>query len=113
MNYRIIEGTDQISLDDVVRLLKTTYWADKRSREQILKSMENSSCYGIVLEGRSNLDTVALTGESVPRSIGPDDEVLSGCVNLSGVLRVRATKAFGESTASKILDLVENALLSL
>ena len=64
---------------------------------------------GIVLEGRSNLDTVALTGESVPRSIGPDEEVLSGCVNLSGVLRVRATKAFGESTASKILDLVENA----
>ena len=64
---------------------------------------------GVVLEGRSNLDTVALTGESVPRSIGPDEEVLSGCVNLSGVLRVRATKAFGESTASKILDLVENA----
>ena len=64
---------------------------------------------GVVLEGRSNLDTVALTGESVPRSIGPDDEVLSGCVNLSGVLRVRATKAFGDSTASKILDLVENA----
>ena len=64
---------------------------------------------GVVLEGRSNLDTVALTGESVPRSIGPDEEVLSGCVNLSGVLRVRATKEFGESTASKILDLVENA----
>ena len=64
---------------------------------------------GVVLEGRSNLDTVALTGESVPRNIGPDEEVLSGCVNLSGVLRVRATKAFGESTASKILDLVENA----
>ena len=64
---------------------------------------------GVVLEGRSNLDTVALTGESVPRSIGPDDEVLSGCVNLSGVLRVRTTKAFGESTAAKILDLVENA----
>ena len=64
---------------------------------------------GVVLEGRSNLDTVALTGESVPRSIGPDDEVLSGCVNLSGVLRVRVTKAFSESTASKILDLVENA----
>ena len=64
---------------------------------------------GVVLEGRSNLDTVALTGESVPRSIGPDEEVLSGCVNLSGVLRVRVTKAFSESTASKILDLVENA----
>ncbi len=64
---------------------------------------------GVVLEGKSNLDTVALTGESVPRGIGPDDEILSGCVNLSGVLRVRTTKAFGESTAAKILDLVENA----
>ncbi len=64
---------------------------------------------GVVLEGSSSLDTVALTGESVPRSIGPDDEILSGCVNLSGVLRVRTTKAFGESTAAKILDLVENA----
>ena len=64
---------------------------------------------GIVLEGDSSLDTVALTGESVPRSIGKDDEVLSGCVNLSGVLRVRTTKSFGESTAAKILDLVENA----
>ena len=64
---------------------------------------------GIVLEGSSSLDTVALTGESVPRSIGPEDEILSGCVNLSGVLRVRTTKAFGESTAAKILDLVENA----
>ncbi len=64
---------------------------------------------GIVLEGDSSLDTVALTGESVPRSIGKDDEVLSGCVNLSGVLRIRTTKSFGESTAAKILDLVENA----
>ena len=64
---------------------------------------------GVVLEGTSSLDTVALTGESVPRSIGPDDEILSGCVNLNGVLRVKTTKAFGESTAAKILDLVENA----
>ena len=64
---------------------------------------------GIVLEGRSSLDTVALTGESVPRRVGPDEEILSGCVNLSGMLRVRTTKAFGESTAAKILDLVENA----
>ena len=64
---------------------------------------------GVVLEGASSLDTVALTGESVPRSIGKDDEILSGCVNLSGVLRVRTTKVFGESTAAKILDLVENA----
>ena len=61
---------------------------------------------GVVLEGNSSLDTVALTGESVPRSIHAGDEILSGCVNLSGVLRVRTTKAFGESTAAKILDLV-------
>ena len=75
----------------------------------IIQPGEKVPMDGIVLEGRSNLDTVALTGESVPRSIGPDDEILSGCVNLSGVLRVRTTKAFGESTAAKILDLVENA----
>ena len=64
---------------------------------------------GVVLEGDSSLDTVALTGESVPRSVHPEDEILSGCVNLSGVLRVKTTKVFGESTAAKILDLVENA----
>lgn len=64
---------------------------------------------GIVLEGTSSLDTVALTGENVPRSISRDDEVVSGCVNLTGVIRAKVTKAFGESTASKILDLVENA----
>ena len=67
---------------------------------------------GIVLEGHSSLDTVALTGESVPRSIHEGDEILSGCVNLSGVVRVKTTKAFGESTAAKILDLVENAAAS-
>ena len=64
---------------------------------------------GVVLEGESSLDTVALTGESVPRSVRAGDEVLSGCVNLSGVLRVRTTRAFGESTASRILELVEHA----
>ena len=64
---------------------------------------------GTVLEGSSSLDTVALTGESVPRSIREGEDVLSGCVNLSGVLRVRTTKAFGESTAAKILELVEHA----
>jgi Cd2+/Zn2+-exporting ATPase len=64
---------------------------------------------GIVMDGRSSLDTVALTGESVPRSISEGDEILSGCMNKTGVLRVRTTKAFGESTAAKILDLVENA----
>ena len=64
---------------------------------------------GVVLEGSSSLDTVALTGESVPRSIAEGDGILSGCVNLSGVLRIRTTKAFGESTASRILELVEHA----
>lgn len=64
---------------------------------------------GFVLEGTSSLDTVALTGESVPRTIGPKDNIISGCVNLTGVIRAKVTKAFGESTASKILDLVENA----
>ena len=64
---------------------------------------------GIVLEGKSSLDTVALTGESVPRSVKEGDEILSGCVNKSGVLKVKTTKAFSESTAAKILDLVENA----
>ena len=64
---------------------------------------------GTVIEGTSSLDTVALTGESVPRSIREGDEILSGCVNLSGVLRVKTSKAFGESTAAKILELVEHA----
>ena len=64
---------------------------------------------GIILEGRSSIDTVALTGESVPREVAAGDELLSGCVNLSGVLRVRTVKAFGESTASRILALVEDA----
>ncbi|MCR5071552.1 MAG: cadmium-translocating P-type ATPase [Bacteroidales bacterium] len=64
---------------------------------------------GVVLEGNSSLDTVALTGESLPRSVAPGDEVLSGCVNLSGVLRIQTTKDFGESTASRILELVEHA----
>lgn len=64
---------------------------------------------GTVIEGNSALDTVALTGESVPRTIHAGDEIVSGCVNLSGVIRVRTSKLFGESTASKVLDLVENA----
>lgn len=64
---------------------------------------------GIVLEGRSNLDTVALTGESIPRKVDVDETVASGCVNLTGLLRIRTTHTFGESTASRIIDLVENA----
>ncbi len=64
---------------------------------------------GVVEEGASTLNTSALTGESLPRSASAGDEVISGCVNMTGVLRIRTTKAFGESTVSKILDLVENA----
>ena len=64
---------------------------------------------GEVLEGASALDTVALTGESLPRDVAAGDEVFSGCVNLSGVLRVKVNKSFGESTASKIISLVEEA----
>ena len=64
---------------------------------------------GVVVSGDSTLDTAALTGESAPRSVKTGDEILSGCVNMSGVLSVRTTKEFGESTVSKILDLVENA----
>lgn len=64
---------------------------------------------GIVLEGCSNLDTVALTGESMPRHIEVDEAVASGCVNLTGLLRIRTTRTFGESTASRIIDMVQNA----
>ena len=64
---------------------------------------------GIVVSGQSSLDTAALTGESVPRSVSAGDEIISGCINLSGVLVIETTKEFGESTVSKILDLVENA----
>lgn len=64
---------------------------------------------GIVLEGASSLNTSALTGESLPRDVKAGDEIISGCINMTGVLKIRTTKEFGESTVSKILDLVENA----
>ena len=64
---------------------------------------------GIVVEGSSTLNTSALTGESVPREVAAGEEIVSGCINLSGLLRIRTTKEFGESTVSRILDLVENA----
>ena len=64
---------------------------------------------GVVVDGASSLNTSALTGESVPRDVKRGDEIISGCINMTGVLRVRTTKEFGESTVSKILDLVENA----
>ena len=64
---------------------------------------------GVIVEGAASLNTSALTGESLPRDVKAGDEIVSGCIDLSGVLKIRTTKAFGESTVSKILDLVENA----
>lgn len=64
---------------------------------------------GVITEGSSSLNTIALTGESMPRMVETDDEVMSGCINLSGVIRVRTTKSFGESTVSKIIGLIEHA----
>lgn len=64
---------------------------------------------GIVVEGTSSLNTSALTGESLPKEVGIGDEIISGCINLSGVIKIKTTKEFGDSTVSKILDLVENA----
>ena len=75
----------------------------------LVKPGEKVPLDGVVIEGSTTLNTVALTGESVPRNISEGDEVISGCVNLSGLVKVRTTKALGESTVSKIIDLVENA----
>jgi Cd2+/Zn2+-exporting ATPase len=75
----------------------------------VIKPGEKVPMDGVVTEGESSLDTVALTGESVPRTIRIADDVLSGCVNLSGMIKAKVTKPFGESTASKVLNLVEHA----
>jgi Cd2+/Zn2+-exporting ATPase len=77
--------------------------------EIVVQPGEKIPIDGMVVNGSSTLDTAALTGESVPRSVTEGQEVISGCINMSGVLTIRTTKEFGESTASKILDLVENA----
>ncbi len=75
----------------------------------VVRAGEKIALDGVVLEGSSSLDTSALTGESVPRDVGVGDSVISGCVNLTGLLRIRTTSVFAESTVSKILELVENA----
>ena len=75
----------------------------------VVASGEKIPIDGVVIEGETLVDTSSLTGESVPREVKEDDEVISGCINLSGVIRIRTTKEFGESTVSKILDLVENS----
>ena len=75
----------------------------------VIKPGEKAPLDGVVLEGRSSLNTSALTGESLPREVEPGDDVISGCINLNGLIRVQVTKVFGESTVAKILDLVENS----
>ena len=75
----------------------------------VIRPGERVPLDGVVLEGTSALNTAALTGESLPRDVEPGSDVISGCINLTGLLRVRTTKEYGESTVSKILDLVENS----
>ena len=75
----------------------------------VVKPGEKVPLDGIVVEGKTSLDTKALTGESLPREIAENDEILSGSINLNGVIKIKVTKEYGESTVSKILDLVENA----
>ena len=86
-------GPDEVAVGDVI----------------VVKPGERVPIDGVILEGTTQLDTAALTGESVPRHAKAGDEVISGCINMTGVLRVRTTKPFGESTVSRILELVENA----
>ena len=89
------------------------HWVDPNEVEVgsiiIVQPGEKVPLDGIVERGNSTLNTAALTGESLPRDVGPDDEIISGCINLVGVLRVRTTKPFGESTVTKVLELVENS----
>ena len=75
----------------------------------VIRPGEKIPLDGIITEGSSSLNTIALTGESMPRMVETDDEVMSGCINLSGVIRMRTTKSFGESTVSKIIGLIEHA----
>ena len=75
----------------------------------VVQAGEKIAIDGVIVEGESSLNTSALTGESMPRNVMVGDEVISGCINLNGLLKIRTTKEFGESTVSKILDLVENA----
>ncbi len=84
---------DEISVGDVI----------------IVKAGEKIPLDGIVIEGESSVDTSALTGESLPRTVRPDSDVISGCINRSGLIKVQVTKPFGDSTVTKILDLVENS----
>ncbi|MBP5597929.1 MAG: cadmium-translocating P-type ATPase [Pseudobutyrivibrio sp.] len=97
-NVMVDGALEQVDPDDV-----------EIGSEIVVQPGEKIPIDGIVIDGNATLDTAALTGESVPRTAKVGDEVISGCINMSGVLTIQTTKEFGESTASKILDLVENA----
>lgn len=100
---------DYANLEQNGELIKTDPDAIEVGQIIVIKAGEKIPLDGVVLDGTSSIDTAALTGESLPRSVQPGDDVISGCINQSGLLRVQVTKAFGESTVSKILDLVENS----
>ena len=91
------------------KLIKISPDDVKIGEEIVIKPGEKVPLDGIVTDGKSSLDTKALTGESMPRDVKIGDEILSGCINQNGLLTIKVTKEFGESTVSKILDLVENA----
>lgn len=97
-NIETESGIEEVSPDDV-----------QIGSVIVVKPGEKIPIDGIVIEGTASVDTSALTGESVPRTVSVDDEVISGCINNSGLLKIKTTKEFGESTVSKILDMVENA----
>ncbi|MBR1394189.1 MAG: cadmium-translocating P-type ATPase [Prevotella sp.] len=116
------EGKSRESISHLMNIRPDVAHVEKKSQTEdvspeqvevgsviIIRPGEKVPLDGIVVEGSSALNTVALTGESLPREITVDDEVVSGCVNLSGVIKVRTNKNFGESTVSKIIELVEHA----
>ena len=118
----IAEGNSERSISQLIDIRPDTAHVERGGRiatvdpdevsvgeTVVIRPGEKVPMDGQVIEGTSSLNTVALTGESEPRDVEAGDDILSGCVNLSGVLRVRVTKGFGESTASKILDMVKNA----
>ena len=118
----IAEGRSRKSISSLMNIRPDTAHVERNGELQtidpndvrvgeivVIKPGERVPVDGEVIEGESHLDTVALTGESVPRTVRKDDQVISGCVNMSGLLRVRTTKIAGESTAAKVLALVENA----
>ena len=100
---------DYANIEKDGKLIRVSPEEVKTGTEIIVQPGEKIPLDGIVVEGTSSLNTTALTGESLPRDVSKDDEVISGCINLTGVLKIRTTKEFSESTVSKILELVENS----